>query len=187
MYTLALDQKTTTVVVYARNKLIHGDLVTLKDVRVGLWLRMQDLPNYLHMLNVEVLLLGGPAPQSLRYDEYYFPIERIIGFHVAPPAADLLDNDPDEGNRSMVEAEMILGTFLLRGNVRLSMQVDFAANLEVLHMTWLSVFDAEVSNLFYPALPHIRVPALLVSPRQASFGLYPSYYSSRIAYNQTDV
>src|SRR5512147_622358 len=100
MYTLALDEKTTTVMVYARNKLIHGDLVTLKDVRVGLWLRMQDLPNYLHLLDAEVLLLGGPTPQTLRYDEYYFATERVIGFHLAPPAADLLDYDADEGSRS---------------------------------------------------------------------------------------
>jgi hypothetical protein len=173
MYTLALDEKTTTVLIYARNKLIHGDLVTPLDVRVGLWLRMQDLPNYLHLLNVEVLLLGGAAPQTLRYAEYYLPTERVIGFHLAPPAADLLDYDPDEANRSMVDAEIILGAFLLRGKVRLSMQVDFASNLQVLHMTWLSVYDAEISNLFFPDLPHFHVPAMLVSPRQASFGLQP--------------
>lgn len=173
MYTLALDEKTTTVVLYARNKLIHGDLVTLRDVRVGLWLRMQDLPNYLHLLDAELLLLNGAVPQTLRYAECYFPTERVIGFHVAPPAADFLDYDADEGSRSMVEAEIVLGAFLLKGNVRLSMQVDFASNLEVLHMTWLSVFDAEVSNLIFPDLPHFHVPAMLVSPLQASFGLQP--------------
>lgn len=171
MYTLALDEKTTTVVIYARNKLIRGDLVTRKDVRVGLWLRMQDIPNYLHLLNVEVLLLGGPALRNLWYHEYYFPTERVIGFHLAPPAADMLDYDPDEASRSMLDVEIILGAFVLKGKVRLSMQVDFASNLEVMHMTWLSVYAAEVSNLIYPNLPHILVPALLVSPRQASFGL----------------
>lgn len=34
---------------------------------MGLWLRTQRLPSYLHLLNAEVLLLGGPAPRMLRY------------------------------------------------------------------------------------------------------------------------
>jgi hypothetical protein len=171
MYTLALDEKVTTVMVYARNKLIHGNLVTKSEVRVGLWLRMQDLPNYIHMLDTDVLFFGGAPPKSLRYSEYFFPTERIIGFHLAPPNVDPLDYDPDEANRSMLEVEMVLGPFLLKGKVRVSMQADFASNLEVSHMTWLSVYDADIVNPFLPNMPPIHVPTLLVSPRQVSFGI----------------
>jgi hypothetical protein len=38
-------------------------------------------------------------------------------------------------------------------------------------MTWLSVYGADISNLFQRDLPHIHAPALLGSPLQASFGI----------------
>lgn len=170
MYTLGLDEKTTTVMVYARNKLIHGSLVTKKEVRVGLWLRMLDLPSYIHMLDTQVLFFGGAPPKSLRYAEYYFPIERIIGFHLAPPHSDPLDYDQDEANRTMQDVEMVLGPFLLKGKLRVSAQTDFASNLEVSHMTWFSVYDADIVNPFLPNMRAIHVPSLLISPRQVSFG-----------------
>ena len=171
MYSLASDEKTTTVMVYSRNKLIHGELVTKDNVRVSIWPRTQSMPNYIHMLKTEVLFFGGSPPRTLSYNEYYFPTERIVGFHLAPPASEELDYDPDEANRSLVEVEMVLGAFMLKGSVRLSTQTDFAAGLEMSHMTWLSVYQAEISNPFLPQMPAIRVPMLLVNPTQVSFGL----------------
>ncbi len=170
MYTLAPDEKATTVMVYSRNKLIRGDLVTKKDVRVSIWPRMQNTGNYIHFLNADVLFFGGEPPKSLTYGEYFFPAERMIGFHLAPPASDPLDYDPEVANRATVDVDMILGAFMLKGKVRTSTQIDFAANLEMSHMTWLSVYDADIMNPFLPKMPTIHVSMLLVNPSQVSFG-----------------
>lgn len=171
MYTLAPDEKATTVMVYSRNKLVHGDLVTKKDVRVSIWPRLQSMPNYLHFLKTEVLFFGGSPPKSLTYDEYFFPSERLIGFHLAPPAVEPLDYDPDVAHRAIVDIDLILGAFMLKGKIRISTQIDLAANLEMSHKTWLSVYDADISNPFLPQMPVIHVPMLLVSPAQVSFGI----------------
>ena len=157
--------------VYSRNKLIHGDLVTKKEVRVNIWLRMQALPDYIHLLKTEVLLLSGTPPKSLRYNEYFFPIERIIGFHLAPLAEEPLDYDLEAANRTMMDIDLVLGAFLLKGKVRISTQSDFAAMLELSHGTWFSVYDADISIPFLPQMPMIHTPMLLVDPTQVSFGL----------------
>jgi hypothetical protein len=173
MYILASDEKTTTVMVYSPNKLIHGDLVTKINTRVSLLPRM-SMPGYLHFLNTEVLFFGGSSPKTLAYEEYFFPTERIIGFHLAPPSSEPLDydpNDPQEADRTLVDMNMILGAFMLKGKIRISTHADFVANLEAAHMTWLSVYDAEIVNPFLPQMAAIQVPMLLAKPTQVSFGL----------------
>ncbi len=171
MYTLAPDEKATKVMVYSRTKLIHGDLVTKNNLRVGIWLRTQGVPNYIHLLKTQVLFLEGASPKSLTHNEYFFPTERIIAFHLAPPNSEPLDYDPNEANRMMMDVNMFLGSFLLKGKVRISTHADFATSLEVSHMNWLSVYDAEINNLLLSQMPAIRVPMLLVNPKQVSFGL----------------
>ena len=172
MYTLAPDEKATTVIIYSRNKMIHGDLVTKENAKVSIWLRIQDLPNYLHMLRTEVLFFGGSPAKSLAYDEYFFPTERIIGFHLAPPASEPLDYDPNMADRAMLDVHLMLGAFILKGKVRVSTHADFSKMLEISHMTWFSVYDADISNPFLPDMPIIHVPMLLVNPAQVSFGIY---------------
>ncbi len=171
MYTLAPDEKATTVMVYSRTKLIHGDLVTKNNLRVNIWLRTQGVPNYIHLIKTQVLYLGTGSPRSLTYDEYFFPTERIIGFHLAPPASEPLDYDASEANRTLMDVNMFLGAFVLKGKVRISTHASLATSIEVAHGTWLSVYDAEIVNLAMSQMPAIRVPMLLVNPRQVSFGL----------------
>ena len=171
MYTPGPNEKTTPVVVYARNKLIQGELVTNENVRVSIWLRSQGLPNYIHLLKAKILFFAGSPPKSLTFNEYYYPTERIIAFHLAPPASDPLDYEPDASDRALVDVNLILGEFMLRGKIRISTRADFATGLEVSHMTWLSVYQAEITNPFLPQIPVIHVPMLLVNPRQVSFGI----------------
>ena len=155
---------------YSRNKLIHGDFVTNKDVRVSIWPRA-DKPNYMHLWNAEVLFVTGRPPKSLNYAEMYFPTERIIGFHIAPPATEPLDYDAAVENRSLLTVDMILGAFMLKGKMRISTRTDFASMLEISHRTWISIYDADITSPFLPIMPTIHVPMILVSPAQVSFGL----------------
>ena len=171
MYTPGPNEKTTPVVIYAQNKLIQGELVTNENVRVSIWLRSQGLPNYIHLLKAKILFFAGSPPKSLTFNEYYYPTERIIAFHLAPPASDPLDYESDASDRALVDVNMILGEFILKGKIRISTRADFATALEVSHMTWLSVYQAEITNPFLSQIPVIHVPMLLVNPKQVSFGI----------------
>jgi hypothetical protein len=171
MYTLAPDEKLTKVMMYSHNKLMHGDLVTKQNLRVNLWLRTQGVPNFIHLLNPELLVFSGSAPKSMKFNEYFFPTERVIGFHIAPPATEPLDYDETEKNRMMADVQLILGPFNLKGKVRISTQTDFATSIEVSRMSWFSVYEADISNPFLPSMPVIHVPMLLVNPLRVSFAI----------------
>jgi hypothetical protein len=171
MYNLTSDEKTTPVIAYSRTKLIHGNLVTKKEVRVNIWLRMREMKGIIHLLDTEVSLFGGTAPKSLKYNEYFFPVERIIGFQLAQPAAEPLDYIATEGNRSMLDVDLIMGVFMIKGKALVSTQTNFGAMIERSENNWFSVYDAIVENPFLSQMPVIQTPMLLVNPAQVSFGL----------------
>jgi hypothetical protein len=66
---------------------------------------------------------------------------------------------------------VVLGTFMLKGTMRVSTQTNFASILEISHRGWISIYDADITNPFLPIMPTIHVPMILVSPAQVSFGL----------------
>ena len=171
MYTLAPDEKATTVMLYTQNSLIRGELVTKENARVSIWLRMQAQVNYVHVHRPQVLLFGGTQTKSLAYEEMYFPIAQLVGFHIAPPADEPLDYDAEEPNRVMRDVNLLLGCFALKGSVRISTHTDFATSIEVAHTSWLSLYETEIASPFMPQFPMIQVPMVLVNPMFASFGV----------------
>ena len=115
MYILRPDEKTTPVMLYTHDTLVRGEAVTKQSVlRLNIWLRTDGAPKYIHLLNAQVLVLGGGATKALSYSELYFPTSRVIGFHTLPPAEEPLDYDPEEANRVMEYVEMLVGTFVMR-------------------------------------------------------------------------
>src|ERR1051325_11712396 len=120
MYTLAADEKATTVLVYTQNSLIRGELVTKQTARVSIWLRTQAQINYLHVQKPQVLAFGGPLTKSMVFDEMFCPISEIMGFHLGPPADELVDYEADEPNRTMRDINLLLGYFTVKGKARLS-------------------------------------------------------------------
>jgi hypothetical protein len=171
MYTLAADEKATTVLIYTENALVRGELVTKQSARVSIWLRMQVEVNYLHIHRPQILAFGGPQTKSMINDEMYCPLSQIYGFHLAPPADEPLDYDASEPNRAMKEANLLLGDFTVKGNLRISTHADFATAIEGVHAGWLSVYDAEVSPLFVSSFPVMTAPMMLVNPKVVSFGV----------------
>jgi hypothetical protein len=170
MYTLAADEKTTLVLAYTHNMLIRGEAVTKDNVRVSVWLRTDGAPNYIHLLNAQVLVFGGGAPKSLSYTEFFLPTQDVVVFHVAPPSNEALDYDPNEKNRSMDTVSVLLGTFMLKGKARYSSQTGLGSSLEVARTAWMSLYEVDVSNPFLPQLA-MHVPMLLMRPTQVSFGV----------------
>ena len=171
MVQLTPDEKSTTVMVYSRDRLIHGDLVTRQSVRVSILPRMQALANYLHFFKAQIWFFGGGEPRLLKFEEYFFPVERMIGLHIAPPAADPLDYEAGLVNRGLCDLSMMLGVFMVKGKILASTQVGMGANLEQAYKSWLSVYEAAVSSPLLPQMPVLHVPMLLVRPSEVSFGL----------------
>jgi hypothetical protein len=171
MQTPGPEEKLTTVMIYSLNTLVRGEVLTRENVRLSIWLRTQGMPNYIRVLKPNVLYFGGTTPRSMTYEELFFPTPQVIGFHIAPPAADAVDYDPKEAGRRMVDITMMLGTFTLHGKARISSQTDFATSIDVARSMWMSIYEAEISNPYLPQMPVISVPMLLVRPEQVSFAM----------------
>lgn len=172
MYILRPDEKTTPVMLYTHQVVVRGEVVTKQSVlRVNIWLRTDGAPHYMHILNPQVLVFGGGTPKAESFLELYFPTSQLIAFHILPPADEALDYDASEANRMMQPVNVMVGTFLMKGNIRISTQTEIAASLEVARVSWLSLYEVEITNPFLPQMPAMHVPMTLVSPFQVAFGL----------------
>ncbi|HEX9330617.1 MAG TPA: hypothetical protein VF896_01940 [Anaerolineales bacterium] len=172
MYILRPDEKTTPVMIYTQHSVVRGEVVTKQNVlRVNIWLRTDGAPRYLHVLKPQVLVFGGSPAKSLSYSEIYFPTSDVIAFHTLPPVEEPLDYDPNEANRTMEVLELLVGTFVMKGKIRISTQTELGTSLEVARVSWMSVYDVWVTNLYLPQMPTVQVPMVLVNPNHAAFGL----------------
>jgi len=170
MKPLAPDEKTVPVMVYTYNMLVRGEVIVKENVRVSIWLRTQGVPNYVHIIKPQVVLFGGAAPRPLSLSEVFVPTARVQAFHLVPPAQDPMDYEEAEVSRMMQPVELVVGTFLMKANIRISTQTDVATSLDVMRAAWVSIYDAEISN---PQLPQfgMKVAILLVNPNEVSFGM----------------
>ena len=170
MYTPSSDEKTTPVMLYTQDALVRGEVVTKQNVhRINIWLRTDGAPKYLHILKPQVLVFGGSPVKVLSYSEVYFPTAQLIGFHTLPPTEEPLDYDPNEANRMMQPVDVLVGTFAMKGKIRISTQTDIGSSLEVARVAWMSLYEVEVTNPYLPQMPAIHVPMALVSPAHVAF------------------
>jgi hypothetical protein len=169
MDNLASDEKATLVMVYTHDTLIRGEVVTKATARVGVWLRTQGVPNFIHLLRPNVMLFGGTPPKPFLYSEIFVPTSSAIGFHLAPPAAEPLDYDPAEKNRSMEPVAIQLGTFLVKGKIRMSGSTPLGVSLEVAAGGWISIYEAEITNPYLPQMQPMLVPMMLILPNKVTF------------------
>jgi hypothetical protein len=170
MKELASDEKTAMVMVYTQDILARGEVVAKESARVSIWLRTQGVPNYVHLHNPQVISFLGAAPKTSSLSELFIPIVQVVGFHLAPPAQDPLDYDAGEANRMMQSLNVMVGSFLLKGKVRISTQTDVATSLDVMRASWMSIYEAEIANPYMPQF-NVQVPMLLVNPSLVNFGI----------------
>jgi hypothetical protein len=169
MSNLAPDEKATLVMVYTHDLLVRGEVVTKESARVSIWPRTQGVPNFIHLLKPNVLLFGGSPPKPLSYSEMFLPTASAIGFHLAPPATEALDYDPQEKNRTMEPVNIMLGTFLIKGKIRISAATSLGVSLEVVYAGWLSIYDVEITNPYLPQMQPMLAPMMLITPSKAAF------------------
>lgn len=170
MYILKPDEKTTPVMMYSADRLVRGEVVTKESVlRVNIWLRTDGAPKYMHVLKPQVLVFGGSPPKALSYSEIYFPTSQLIGFHTLPPTDEPLDYEATEANRMMQDVEVIVGTFLMKGKIRISTQTEMGTSLEMARVSWMSLYEAEITNTYLPQMPPLHVPMVLLNPFLVAF------------------
>src|SRR5690606_19193656 len=145
---------------YTQDALVSGEAVTRQSIsRVSIWLRSDGAPKYIHVLKPHVVVFGREtAPISLTYSEIYFPTPQLIAFHTMPPTDEPLDYDVTETNRMMQEVNVLVGTFMMKGKLRVSTQTEVVQSLEVAGSAWMSLYDVEVANLYVSQMPVLQTP-----------------------------
>lgn len=171
MYILRPDEKTTPVMLYSQHNVVRGEAVIKQSViRVNIWLRTDGAPRYIHILKPQVLVFGGSPVKSLSYSEIYFPTSEIIAFHTLPPIDEPVDYDADEANRKMEVVELLVGTFVMKGKIRISTQTEVDNTLESARVSWMSVYDVWITNPYLPQMPALQVSMMLINPTHIAFG-----------------
>jgi hypothetical protein len=172
MYILRPDEKTTPVMLYTLQSVVRGEaVVKLNTPRVNIWLRTDGAPRYIHVLKSQVLVFGGSPMKAMPYEQIYVPTSEVIAFHTLPPADEPLDYDPNEADRKMEAVEIIVGTFVMKGNIRISTHIEVDTSIEAARVSWMSVYDVWVSNPYLPQMPALQIPMVLVNPSHATFAL----------------
>jgi hypothetical protein len=172
MYVLRPDEKTTPVMLYTHDTLVRGEAVSKQNVqRVNIWLRSDGVPKHMHILKPQVIVFGGTPVKPLSFSEIFFPTSQLIAFHTLPPTDEPLDYDPTEANRVMQDVQALVGTFVVRGKIRISAQTELATSLEVARVSWMSIYEAEIANPYLPQMPLMQVPMMLVKPDEVAFGV----------------
>jgi hypothetical protein len=171
MYILRPDEKTTPAMLYSKHGVVRGEVVVKQNVpRVNIWLRTDGAPRYIHVLKPQVLIFGGSPVKALSYSELYFPSSEVIAFHTLPPLEEPLDYDTSEADRKMEVVELLVGTFVMKGNIRISTHTEVDTTLELARVSWMSVYDVWINNPYLPQMPALQVAMLLVNPVHVAFG-----------------
>ena len=171
MYILRPDERTTPVMLYGLESVVRGEVVTKESVhRINIWLRTDGAPKYMHILKPQVLVFGGTPVKALSYSEIFYPTTQLIAFHTLPPTEEPLDYEASEANRMMESVEVIVGTFVMKGKIRISTQTEVGVSLEVARVSWMSLYDVSITNSYLPQMPPIQTPMVLVNPNHVAFG-----------------
>ena len=172
MYILRPDEKTTPVMLYSQYGVVRGEAVVKQNVsRVNIWLRTDGAPRYIHVLKPQVLIFGGSPGQGIvLFPKFIFPTSEVIAFHTLPPTDEPLDYDPGEADRKMEAVELLVGTFVMKGNIRISTHTEVDNSLESARVSWMSVYDAWITNPYLPQMPALQTPMVLVNPTHIAFG-----------------
>jgi hypothetical protein len=170
MRQLTAEEKIATVMAYTSDMLVRGEVIARENARVSIWLRTQGVPNYIHLFKPQVISFSGGTPKTFSFSEIFIPTVQVVAFHLAPPDHDPLDYDASELNRTMQLLDVMVGTFMLKGKIRISTQTDIGTSLDVMRASWMSIYEAEIGNPYLPQF-HISVPMLVVNPSLVSFGI----------------
>lgn len=67
--------------------------------------------------------------------------------------------------------DIIAGTIVMKGKVRMSTQTEVGVSLEAAHIAWMSIYDVAVTNPYLPQMAPLNVSIVLVNPNSVAFAL----------------
>lgn len=170
MYELKDNEVATPAMFYTANALFHGEVITTKVVRVNIWLRSDSAPNFIHLLNAEMISLTGSG-QTMKLNEAFLPTDSVIAYHTAPGVEIKLDYTGNEPNRRMMPIKLVGSSLLtIVGENRISTQTELGTTLEVGRTSWLSLYNIAVST---PNIPKMRLEAPMILIRPEAFTFAP--------------
>ncbi len=169
-FALAADEKSAQVMIYTMNSLFWGAVVVKAIIRVSTWLRTNSVPDWITLYNAgSIITTSGTAPRTMNFTEVDVPVQQIIAYHLLPPAADPLDYDATEPNRRMEPINVLIGTFQVKGMLRINASASLKRHLEVTREAYTPIYDAEVTNLILTAFGPVKVPYILIRQAAAVF------------------
>ncbi len=169
-YTLEADEKSAQVMIYTLNALFWGETVMKAIIRASTWLRTNSVPDWIPLYNAgSIVTTSGTPPRTVSFTEIAVPVIQIIAYHLLPPAADPLDYDATEPNRRMEPVSALIGTFQVKGLLRINASATLRRYLEVTRENYTPLYDAEITNLILPAFGPIKVPYILIRQTAAVF------------------
>lgn len=171
-FQLAPDEKMTPVMIYTQNSLIRGSVITKENIRVSTWLRQAGAPEFLHLRNANVLILGASL-QSQNFPDFFLSTPQVCAFHLLPPASDPMDYDETEPNRKMEPLTVLVGTFRFNGHMRMAAITDLTTHLSIIRSPLISIYNIEISNPNLQAMGVLKVSMALVRTSLVSFGSKP--------------
>jgi len=167
---LAPDEKIAQVMLYTDNALYWGDVVVKSIIRVSTWLRTNTIPDRIAIHNAKTILTSsGANPKPTSYNELLVAVTQIRAFHLMPPAKDPIDFDATEPNRKMEPVNALVGSFLVKGNLRISTSSSLNKFLEITRENFTALYDAEVTNLLIPSFGPLSIPYILVRQETTVF------------------
>ncbi len=169
-YTLAEDEKAVHVMVYTAMVLYWGEVLVKKVIRVSTWLRTSNVPDWIALYNAgSIVTTSGAAPRTNSFSELFVPVPQIMAFHLLPPATEPLDFDPTEPNRKMEQVSALIGTFQVKGGLRMTESSNLKRYLDVTRENYTPLYDAEVTNLVLSAFGPVKTPYILIRQTSAIF------------------
>jgi hypothetical protein len=166
---LNADEKTSHLMVYTQQSLIWGQVITKQAVRVSTWMRTEMAPQYMRIINAQMLLLGGAAPKPLKFQELLVQSDQVLAYHVLPPTSEPIDYDPNEPNRKMEPTAAIVGVYRFDGTIRMADQTNLERYLSVSKAVFHSLYDASMTCPVMPSIKGVSAPMVLIRDTAVTF------------------
>ncbi len=170
-YQIKENETTAASMIYARERIIWGKLVTPQVIRAQTWLKMNLLPDYFILLDANMLIFSGSQPIRLEMEEVHVPIHEIMAHHLVPPFDYEPDYNPDETNRAMTPVTAVFSIFRFEGNRRVSMLADSASALQAGKNSFFPLYNVTIAAFTVPGFKKITVPYSLIRSESASIAI----------------
>jgi len=170
-YQLGPEDKVLPVMVYIPNGVVRGETIIKQSIRIATWLRAATPIDYLRLYKAQVLLLAGGSIQTLAAPELFISVPQILAIHALPPVQESLDYDATEPNRKMDPILTMLGSFRIQANMRMAATTNMALHLTTIKETFITIYDAEITNPAIPNMGTVRTPMIFVRPASVLFAL----------------